>query len=149
MASNAVLTGTYDPSQLVVTIGSVIVTGFDEGDAIDVKRYEDNYFIKGGLDGGVARARNANKTGSIEITLLATSGANDQLSNLFYADSLDNDGTPVTDVLLADLSGRTVCWAAQGWLKKLPDIKFGKEVGQRKWVVDCAALKISAGGNNV
>lgn len=149
LGTNAQLTGTYDPSLLVVAIGGILVDGFNDGDAIAVKRYEENYFLKVGVDGGVARARNSNKTGSIEITLLSTSGANDKLSSFFLADSLTVDGTPIGTVVIADTSGRTVISATQAWLKKLPDMGFGKEVGERKWIIDCADLKILAGGNGL
>jgi hypothetical protein len=149
MGTNAQLTGTYDPSKLIVTIGSVIVSGFGDGDSIKAERYEDNYFLKVGLDGGVARARNSNKTGKIEITLLSTSGANDQLSGFFLSESLVVDGTPIAPFVIADTSGRTVLSATQGWLKKIPSVTFGKEVGTNVWVMDCADLTVFHGGNEL
>ena len=34
----ATLTGSYDPSQVIVTVGGVIVSGFSDGDSIVARR---------------------------------------------------------------------------------------------------------------
>ena len=58
---------TYDPTKMVVVVGGVIVSGFADGDFITAKRDEDLYMKRVGADGHVARARNGNKSGTIEI----------------------------------------------------------------------------------
>lgn len=144
---SAVLTGTYDPAQVVVTVGGVIVSGFSDGDHITCRRDEDVFFKRVGSDGGVARARNANKSGEFEFKLLQTSEANDQLSALFATDDLLNDGLVVIPVAVLDGSGRSLAVATQCWLKTLPEAVFGKEVSERVWVISAADLKIFHGGN--
>ena len=49
----ATLTGSYDPAQVIVTVGGVIVSGFSDGDSIVARRDEDVYFTRVGTDGGV------------------------------------------------------------------------------------------------
>lgn len=145
---SAVLTGSYDPNQVIVTVGGVILNGFSDGDAIIARRSEDVYMTRVGVDGGVARARNANKMGEFEFKLLQTSQANDLLSALLATDDLINDGLSVIPIGLVDGSGRTLCAATQCWIKTLPEAIFGKEVSERVWVFSAADLKIFFGGGN-
>jgi len=144
----ATLTGSYDPSQVVVTVGGVIVSGFSDGDSIIARRSEDSYFMRVGTDGGVARARNANKTGEFEFKLLQTSPANDLLSGLAGVEDLTNEGLNLFPVAVVDGSGRSLAVATQCWIKTVPEATFGKEVSERVWVFSAADLKIFHGGGN-
>lgn len=144
----ATLTGSYDPSQVVVTVGGVIVSGFSDGDSIIARRSEDSYFMRVGTDGGVARARNSNKTGEFEFKLLQTSAANDLLSGLVGVEDLTNEGLNLFPIGVVDGSGRSLAVATQCWIKTVPEATFGKEVSERIWVFSAADLKIFHGGGN-
>lgn len=141
------LTGSYDPTQVIVTVGGVILSGFSDGDSVIARRDEDTYFARVGTDGGVARARNANKMGEFEFRLLQTSMVNDLLSALCATDDLTNDGLVVIPITVADGSGRSLAVAAQCWVKTLPDMVLGKEIGERIWIFSAADLRIFYGGN--
>lgn len=143
----AELTGTYKGDQVFVTVGPVLISGFSDGDAISVKRTAELYATKVGIDGGVARVRSANKSGTIEIKLLQTSGVNDELSKLFYVDNFNEDGSPVLPISVTDGNGRTLCSAGQAWLKAVPELAFGDSIGDRTWAFECADLKLFVGGN--
>lgn len=145
----AELTGSYDPAQVIVTVGGVILSGFSDGDSITARRAEDNYFTRVGTDGGVARARNSNKLGEFEFRLLQTSEANDLLSALVATNDLVNDGLAVVAISVLDGSGRSLAAATQCWIKTLPEFIMGKEVSERIWIFDAADLKIYYGGNAV
>lgn len=144
----AELTGSYDPAQVIVTVGGVILSGFSDGDHIIARRAEDMYFTRVGSDGGVARARNANKMGEFEFKLLQTSKANDLLSALLATNDLINDGKAVFPIAVVDGSGRSLAAATQCWIKAIPEGTFGKEVTERPWVFTAADLKVFHGGNN-
>lgn len=144
----AELLGTYDPAQVVCIVAGVILSGFSEGDIVTAKRDEDLFSKKVGVDGGVSRARIANKSGSFEFKLAQTSNSNDQLSALLAIDNLVNDGLAVVPISVVDGSGRSLAVATQCWLKTQPDLAFGKETGERVWVFDAADLKIFHGGGN-
>jgi hypothetical protein len=144
----AVLTGSYDPAQVIVTVGAVILSGFSDGDSVIARRAEDVYLTRVGTDGGVGRARNANKMGEFEFKLLQTSEANDLLSSLVAADDLINDGLIVLPICVVDGSGRSLAAATQCWIKTIPEATFGKEVGERVWVFSAADLKIFHGGGS-
>jgi hypothetical protein len=145
---SATLTGSYDPSQVICTVGGVILDGFSDGDAIIARRSEDMYSSRAGIDGGVGRARNSNKMGEFEFRLLQTSKANDLLSVLLATDDLSNDGAPVLPIGIMDGSGRSLAVATQCWIKTIPEATFGKEVSERIWVFSAADLKIFHGGGN-
>lgn len=145
---SATLTGSYDPARVICTVGGVILSGFSDGDMITARRDEDMYFMRVGADGGVARARNANKAGEFEFRLLQTSKVNDLLSSLLATNDLTNDGTIVVPIGVVDGSGRSLAAATQCWIKSIPEAIFGKEVSERIWVFSAADLRIFHGGNN-
>lgn len=145
---SATLTGSYDPAQVICTVGGVLLSGFSDGDSIVARRSEDMYFTRVGTDGGVARARNSNKMGEFEFRLLQTSSVNDLLSALLATDDLSNDGTVVVPISVLDGSGTSLCAATQCWIKSIPEATFSKEVSERIWVFSAADLKIFHGGGN-
>jgi len=139
---------TYDPTKLTVIVGGVIVSGFIDGDFITAKRDEDLYMKRVGADGHVARARNGNKSGSIEIKLLQSSPAVNELSALVALDNFLFDGDILIPIqIVSPGDGAELVVSTQSWLKTPPEIVFGKEVGERSFLFDCADLKLSLGGN--
>ena len=144
---SAELTGTYNADGVVTTIGTVIVSGFSDGDHITARLNEDVSEIRVGNDGGVGRSINPNRSGEFEFKLLQTSAANDALSALVNADDLVNVGKAQFPITVMDGSGRSLAVATQCWIKTLPEMTFGKAVGERVWVFSAADLKIFVGGN--
>ncbi|MGN6701455.1 MAG: phage structural protein [Burkholderiaceae bacterium] len=139
--------GTYSADQVTVTVGGVIVSGFTDGDFVSAE-YDDDRFKKHvGADGDVGRAKNPSRAGNITVTLSASSPANDELSALFNLESLAGVDAPIA-IGVVDLSGRTVIAASKAWIKKAPKVGFGKEIGSREWVLDCADLSMFIGGNS-
>ena len=138
---------TYDPTKIVVVVGGVIVSGFADGDFITAKRDEDLYMKRVGADGHVARARNGNKSGTIEIKLLQSSPAVNEISALVALDNFLFDGDILIPISIVEPgSGAELVASTQSWLKTPPEMVYGKEVGDRTFVFDCADLKMSLGG---
>lgn len=144
----AELTGSYDPSEVTCIVAGVILSGFSDGDAIIARRSEDVYSKKVGIDGGVGRARNADKTGEFEFKLLQTSHVNELLSELLRTSNLSEDGKAVFPISVVDGSGLSLAFSSHCWIKTIPEGTFGKEVGERSWVFDAAALRLFHGGGN-
>ena len=134
--------GTYDPAQVIITVGGTIVTGFADGDFITAKYDEDRYNAKAGADGEVGRTKNASRLGTIEIVLASTSLANTELSALFNLSLLGGIDNPIP-VGVADLSGRGLVVASKCWLKTAPDFVRGKEITENTWVLAAADLALS------
>lgn len=137
-------TSTYDPTKLTVIVGGVIVSGFSDGDYITAKRDEDLYTKRVGADGHVARARNGNKSGTIEIKLLQGSPAVAEIAALVALDNFLFDGDVLIPIsIVSPGTAAELVVSTQSWLKTAPEMVFGKEVGERTFVFDCADLKLS------
>ena len=135
--------GTYDPSKVIITIDGVSLHGFTDGDFFVAKYDDDRYTKVRGVDGEVGRVRTLSTSGSLEFTLAATSAANDELNDF----NPDYGYLGVAPISVTDLSGRTVISAEKSWLKVAPEIGMGKDIGERKWVFDCAQMEIFVGGS--
>jgi len=135
---------TYDPKKCLVIIGGVPMSGFGEDTFVAVARDEDAFTKVVGADGEVSRSKSANRAGSLTLTLMQTSLSNDVLSALAAADELDGRG--VVPVLIKDLTGTTTLFAAHGWIRKVPDVELGKDIGTREWVIDTADMDVFVGG---
>ena len=137
----------YDPSEVYVTVGGQRITGYADGTFVEVDFDEQQWNKVTGADAHTARAKTNNYAGSITLTLLATSVGNDILNSLWLADRRNNSGVVAVSVI--DKQGNTKWTATYGWIRQMPTQGFGKEVENREWVIDCAELVGSAGGNQV
>lgn len=136
---------TFDPKLHVVTWGPYLLDGFGDGTFISAKRDEQAFTKKTGVDGEVARSRNRNRGGTVEVTLLQSSSKNDVLSAEMLNDELA--GTGVHPLEVKDLLGTTVLFAQQAWLQKPADLERAKEIGTNTWTFDCDALEMLVGGS--
>lgn len=134
--------GTYDPAKVIITFDSIIIHGFTDGDFVEGKFDEERYFKLRGVDGEVGRSRNPSRSGQVDINLLQTSPANDDL-NKFVVGSGESKVGPLS---IQDLSGNSLLFSAKSWIKTAPDFTRGLEVGECKWVFDCADLDMFFGG---
>lgn len=135
---------TYDPSQVVLTLGGVPISGYSDGTMIEVERDEDSFTKVNGV-GIVSRAKSTSRGGLLKITLQQTSPSNDILSGFVNADELA--GTGVVPMLLKDISGRSISFAEHAWVRKPAPQTFAKEISDRVWEVDLADVDIFVGGN--
>lgn len=136
---------TYSPKDVILTVGGNPIGGYADGTFIKVTQVEDSFTQVVGADGQVSRTKSANRAVAIELTLKQTSPSNDVLSALHRADQIANAGT--VPVQVKDLSGTTLCSAAEGWIKRLPDVEFGKDMSDRTWMLDTGPAQLNIGGN--
>ncbi len=138
---------TYDPSEVVLSVGGAELSGFTDGAFIKISRDEDAFTKTVGADGQVSRAKNANRSGSITITLKQTSPSNQILHGFAKLDEMGNAG--LVPVLVKDLLGTTLASSAGAWIKKVSDVEMGKEISDREWILDCETIELEVGGNNI
>ena len=125
---------TYDAKKMLVNYGGSPIMGFTDGDFIEIKASADRWTRKVGADGEVSRSRGNDETSEVTITCSQTSPANSVLTIFLEADRLTGKGIlPLTIVDL--VSGEDFFWP-QAWIKKVPDVKRGKEVQPVAWVFD-------------
>lgn len=136
---------TFDASQVTIVFNGVIVSGFADGDFINVARNNPTWIDGTGSDGEGWRAKSSDNSGTITITILQTSKSNDALNIISKLDELTGDG--VGPFLMKDLSGTSLAAAATAWIEKPADQVFGREVGNREWVIKTDNLVTSPGGN--
>ena len=136
---------TYNPKEVSVIIGSRPLKGFADGTFVKAGRDADAYTKKVGVDGEVTRTKTNDKSGTIEITLQQSAEDNDYLSSIALTDELTGAGT--VPALIRDAKGTSLATSPAVWVKKLPEMEFGKESGNRAWVFECAILEMFHGSN--
>ena len=136
--------GTYDPSQVVVTVGGIPISGFADGTFINISRMNDAFTKVTGAQGETARAKSSDRSGEMTLTLLQTSDSNTSLSALALVDEQTNAG--VVPVIVKDLSGNSTYFTGNGWIRKIADSEFSKEITNREWVFDLADMDVLVGG---
>jgi hypothetical protein len=144
--SSGAFQGTYDPEKVILSIGGISVSGFIDGDFITARHDTPRFFKTEGIDGETIRAMNLSKSGTIEVSVMASSKANDAMTTLLPA---SQGGTPLPPVpiTIKDLSGRSLASCSKAWLRTEPDLVFGMEISDNKWIFDCADLDIYYGGS--
>lgn len=135
----------YDASQVIVTFGGSIISGYADGTFVTVEFDEQQYNKVTGADGLTQRSKTGNYAGSVTITLMNGSASNDVLSVAWNTDRVSNSGKGA--LLVKDLSGRTLWQAKNAWVRQMPSQGFGKDAENREWVMDCDELSGQAGGN--
>lgn len=136
----------YDPSQVVLTIGSILVTGFAKGTMITVEHDVDSYELEVGSDGEGCRTKSANRAGRIKFRLMQSADCNSQLSALHVADRATGSGLVPAGV--KDLSGSSLAGCEQGYLERIPTAEFSDTLGEREWSFRTDVLINFVGGNN-
>lgn len=135
----------YASDKVVVTFRGHIIAGLAGGTFVSAERAGDGFTKSVGADGSVARARMADRSGSVTVTLMHTSPSNDVLSLMANED--ENFGTAVGPLMVKDLSGMTLLAAQNAWIRKMPNVEYGLEIGEREWVFDCDRLQMAVGGS--
>lgn len=136
---------TFDPKQLLISIGGVPMQGLADGTFISIERQEDAYTAVSGADGQVARVKSNNAIGTLTLTLMQTSSSNQVLSAFALADQRNNGGT--FPVLIKDLQGTTLIFSAEGWIQRMPTIEYSKDMSNREWIITLSELTYNIGGN--
>ena len=67
------MTHTYDPDKVSVIINGIIITGFDASGVFTYTRSNDIVTPEVGVQGDVAYVENRNETGTLTLTLMASS----------------------------------------------------------------------------
>ena len=135
---------TYDPLLNVFSFAGLNITGFAPDTYISVERNEDAFTLVVGASGEATRSHNRNRSGTVTLTLMASSLSNDALSAIAVADELSGAG--VSALFLKEANGTTLVMASNAWIRKLPTVDRAKEAGTAEWVFECEDLSIFVGG---
>ena len=145
MAANPYVT-TYDPKKVIVTFGGVPINGFASGTFISVAASAERYQRVTGADGEVSRAKSADNTHEVTITLLQASGSNQHLHDVEAMDRLADTG--IRELSITDLNGETVMFWPEAWITGTPDLGFAAEQTDREWTLNTGQIaELNVGGN--
>jgi Protein of unknown function (DUF3277). len=136
---------TYNPKDVLIIVGPVIVEGFADGTFVNIARDNPSWNKAIGSDGEGARARSNDQGGSVTLTLMQTSASNPELSALALLDEQTGDG--VVPLLVTDRSGTSLYEAETAWIEKPADSPFAREIETREWVIQTDNLKMLVGDN--
>jgi hypothetical protein len=125
----------YDPKKVIITFGGVPLTGFADGDFIEVSANDSDGFKKQvGADGEVARAQSNDNTHNVNFTIMQSSLSNTYLSTIRNTDKLT--GKSILPLSITDLNGGSLHFWPQAWIKGDPTWGYGKELKERQWTFD-------------
>lgn len=137
----------YNGAKVTFVWGNIVASGLADGSFVTVSRNEDASTLYIGTDGTGTRAMTNNFSGTITIRLAQSSETNDAYSAQYRLGEQGPTGAGVNPAVLRDGSGRTLVQAQSCWIRKLPDVEFGREATEREWVFETDRLLIEVGGN--
>lgn len=135
---------TYSVEDISISVFNRNIRGLADS-RVKIAMSEDAFTYTADTDGNGTRNKNPNQSGTIVITLKASSDDNLFLSGLAAADYQTKLGT--FPVLVKDNNGTSLYTAAEAWIQKIADAEFSKEVGDREYTIMCHKLIMVNGGN--
>ncbi len=114
----------YDPKKITLNIGGRIITGYAESSVVSVSASEDRVTPSVGVQGDVVYSENANESGSVTLSLQATSASVPYLKRLAI-------NREETDLLITDANRDTAetVSGSRCRVTKIPDRKKEKAAG--------------------
>jgi len=137
--------GTWDASKLKNTVGPYTLKGLAEGDFLDIAQHEVSFVMGIGATGEGVRSKTNNRSGSFTYRLMQTSEDNQKMETIRALDSLANAG--IIPISVSDISGFDEHIAPECWIRKPPDVTYGRDAGMREWIFDTADISMFCGGN--
>ena len=137
---------TYNPKKNIIIFGAKQLTGFAEDDMITIKPLGDGMQIFSGADGEVGRSIDPNSTYEVTVSLATSSKSNDYLSNCFNKDR--KTGNNMLPLIIKDLSGSTLFFAKQAWIKNFPESKRGRKISNQDWTFNTGQVDDPIIGGN-
>lgn len=136
---------TYDPKKVIVTFGTVIMTGFASGTFVSIEPGGPAFEMNQGADGTIDRTNKNMNHYMVTVTLKQTSISNNPLSLIHIADKLSNTGKfPLT---VNDLNGSSKFFAPIAWIEGDPTGEDGDTSGSREWKFQTGIAANVIGGN--
>jgi hypothetical protein len=140
-------TKVYRADQVTVSLAGIPIRGYGDGEFVRIEMEADDYGDVVGTDGEVTRFKTQDPRATITLILMASSDANDQLSDLADADANSPSGAGIGVFQCRDNNGRSLHRAGACWIARRPNAAFGREVGTREWKLRAVMDKHYAGGN--
>jgi len=115
-------TTSYNAEDVTILWGGAVVTGLANDSTIEVVRKEDAVIPKTGIQGDTAYSRNANRSGTVKLSLFSTAAC---LASM-RRDAQTYAVKPLV-VRNANADGGFIVAHEECMITKVPDAKLGKE----------------------
>ena len=136
---------TYDPKQVTVSFGNLILGDFGPDTFINITRDGDDFEAKQGAAGATEWVNKNSNIHNIEFTLLQTSPINDSLSAALEADRSGNGGAKSFQV--KDAGGTTVVSFGEARIVKPANVEYSASSNARTWTLKATkASSFNIGG---
>jgi len=122
---------TYNPKEVIISLGPHTVTGYAEDSFITVDSNGDGVTKKVGADGEIVRSISPDDTYNVKLVVLSSSPTNSFLQNKFNQDRLQGDA--MFPIQIKDLKGGMLFSSDAAWPIKPASRGFGRESGNREW----------------
>lgn len=132
-------TVTYNPKQVLISLGAHAVTGYSDGTFVSIEASGDGITKKTGCDGEVVRSIDPDDSAKMTLTVLQSSSSVAFAQAQYDKDRATGEGT--FPVMVKDLKGGLLFSAADGWVVKPPTREFAKESTDREIEIDCGSCK--------
>lgn len=137
---------TYSPSDVTVTLaGMHSVSGYIDGTFIRITKDMKPFSKVRAMDGEMARMYFEDTGYQVELTLMQSSSSNNILSMIYNIDTVTHMGK--FPLFIKDGRGQTTFLAATAWIEQIPEVTFGSELSERKWILGCSDVALTIGGN--
>jgi Protein of unknown function (DUF3277) len=136
----------YDANEVQISFAGIPVEGYADGDFLTITVAEAFTSVVG-TDGKVARSKTNDGRAQIELRLMNTSPTNAALSAIHNADKYAPGGAGIGAFLCVDLNGTSLYAGGNAWIKKAPDVTFGREANERVWQIEIDTIRDFTGGN--
>lgn len=128
--------GTYDFKKSTIVLGLNQITGFAEGDSVEIEEAEDVFKYATGV-GSSDRVMNNNNYLKIKIKLTQSSPSNQVLSAIHLADRAGGVPLPFSFTYVDKNSiGKDVSiGGTTAWIIKFPTIRRGNNTTEHEWML--------------
>lgn len=129
----------YDPKNVKLVFGPVLVEGFAEGSFVNVEYNADFFTLQVGSDGESSRSKSNNNSARLTVQLMPGAAANIGLGAALAADKAIGAG--VFPLALTDLSTGSTFIAENAWVVRDPGYDYQTEAQPREWVFETDNLQ--------
>ena len=144
--------GLYRLTEVDVIFGAIAIKDNPADGYVTIAYDADDFEEVIGADGSVTRYATENTMALVTITLKRSSSENAKLSAVRNADILTPGGAGVAPLTVKDKQGSSLFFAAQAWIRKMPDSGHSKDVGPDiSWPIRAKVAKGAhiIGGNQI
>ena len=130
---------TYDPKQVTLTFGTMIITGFSEGTFIGIAfNDEEEYKGKTGGDGEFSWTKNADRSARITVQLKTTSSVREKL------DGFAKLGTILPCFVKNNSDAKHIAGGVEARLVNRPAINYDMEEQDVTYIIEVANCSSAA-----